>query len=216
MAQSSNGCLKVGCLLAVTFIVGVVMLVYYGVSLVVNSNITDKARNVYVSQMERLDVNTTKLKDMKNGIHFDNYGSEYITSFSAMTGEFWDMTCIFFQNSYQQVLQLNPQQQLQKNPSLLSSSMPYRWPIDKSTLYTNIGSFGMRFHPIHKRFIKHKGIDLACVSGNPIYATGDAVVELSSIGQPNIGYGEMLLLNHGNNYQTRYAHLSARFVGGWR
>ncbi|MFT4021653.1 MAG: M23 family metallopeptidase [Acinetobacter sp.] len=51
----------------------------------------------------------------------------------------------------------------------------------------------------------HPGIDLAAPSGTSIYASGDGVVTRS--GWVN-GYGQMVEINHGNGYITRYAHAS--------
>ena len=58
----------------------------------------------------------------------------------------------------------------------------------------------------------HKGIDLAANIGNNVYATGDATVQSTDLGQPRRGYGKQILLNHQYGYQTRYAHLSQIFV----
>lgn len=66
--------------------------------------------------------------------------------------------------------------------------------------------------PIYHRRILHKGIDLAANIGNNVYATGDATVQSTDLGQPRRGYGKQILLNHQYGYQTRYAHLSQIFV----
>jgi murein DD-endopeptidase MepM/ murein hydrolase activator NlpD len=43
--------------------------------------------------------------------------------------------------------------------------------------------------------------------GNPVYATGDGVVE--SVKFEFIGYGNQVVIDHGFGYKTRYAHLKA-------
>ncbi|WP_111895073.1 M23 family metallopeptidase [Acinetobacter sp. MB5] len=55
----------------------------------------------------------------------------------------------------------------------------------------------------------HPGVDLAAPSGTPIYASGSGVVTRS--GWVN-GYGQMIEINHGNGYITRYAHASRLLV----
>lgn len=51
----------------------------------------------------------------------------------------------------------------------------------------------------------HLGLDMATVQGGPIYASdGGTVVYAGPIGG---GYGIMVMLDHGNGYQTLYAHL---------
>ena len=100
-------------------------------------------------------------------------------------------------------------QQLSKNKEQLSAAVPAIWPIERSALRNNhIGAFNMRrMHPVLGYIRPHKGIDLGCDRGTPVYATGDAVVETASVGG-NGGYGHMVLLNHEFGYKTRYAHLS--------
>lgn len=58
----------------------------------------------------------------------------------------------------------------------------------------------------------HKGVDMSCNLGTPVYATGDAIVEKTDIGMRRRGYGKQILLNHEFGYKTRYAHLSKIFV----
>lgn len=57
----------------------------------------------------------------------------------------------------------------------------------------------------------HLGVDLGTVEGGPIYATDSGTVIYS--GPISGGYGIMVMLDHGNGYQTLYAHLSSTSVG---
>lgn len=65
--------------------------------------------------------------------------------------------------------------------------------------------FGMRNHPVHRVRRMHTGIDLACTTGTPIYATASGIV--TSAG-PAGGYGNTVNVGHGGTCSTRYAHLS--------
>lgn len=69
-----------------------------------------------------------------------------------------------------------------------------------------LSGHGMRTHPVlgYKRM--HHGIDLRADIGTEIYATGDGVVKFA--GRRGT-YGNLLEIDHGNGYVTRYAHLSA-------
>ncbi len=62
-----------------------------------------------------------------------------------------------------------------------------------------------RFNPVLKRVMPHKGIDFTASKGTPIYATGDGVINRS---YRSSSYGNVIFLNHGYGYQTRYAHLN--------
>ena len=101
-------------------------------------------------------------------------------------------------------------QLLSKNKEQMATAVPAIWPIDRKALHNNhIGAFNpRRFHPILHRIVAHEGIDLGCDRGTPVYATGDATVELAEGAGYNGGYGHQVLLNHEFGYKTRYAHLS--------
>lgn len=69
--------------------------------------------------------------------------------------------------------------------------------------------FGNRFHPVHKRYILHSGIDYATSLGTPVYATGNGVVKAAMYAS---GYGKVVRVNHGYGYESIYAHLSKYIV----
>ncbi len=113
---------------------------------------------------------------------------------------------------YETSLSLDELQQLSRNKEIMSQAIPAIWPIDRTKLRYGIWAFGMRRHPIYSSYIMHKGVDLACDIGNPVYATGDGVVERTDLGLPRKGYGKQILLDHEFGYKTRYAHLSRILV----
>ena len=63
-----------------------------------------------------------------------------------------------------------------------------------------------RFHPIHKRVMPHRGIDYAARKGTPVLAAGDGKVTIS---RQNNASGKYVVLKHGEQYMTKYLHLSA-------
>ena len=65
--------------------------------------------------------------------------------------------------------------------------------------------FGFRIHPIHKNRSFHRGIDLSCPIGTPIYAAKAGIVVNTVFSS---GYGMLIIISHGQNTYTRYAHLS--------
>ncbi|MFN2197246.1 MAG: peptidoglycan DD-metalloendopeptidase family protein [Anaerolineales bacterium] len=56
----------------------------------------------------------------------------------------------------------------------------------------------------------HPAIDLAGAEGSPVFATDSGVVVYS--GWSNYGYGNLVVIDHGNGWQSAYAHLSAAGV----
>jgi murein DD-endopeptidase MepM/ murein hydrolase activator NlpD len=69
--------------------------------------------------------------------------------------------------------------------------------------------FGRRTDPFTGKQANHRGVDFAGKSGAEIVAVADGVVTWSSV---RYGYGEMVEINHGNGYTTRYAHNSENLV----
>ena len=69
--------------------------------------------------------------------------------------------------------------------------------------------YGSRTDPFTGRAAFHKGIDFAGREGNDIVAVASGVVVWSG---SRYGYGEMIEVNHGNGYATRYAHNSNNLV----
>ena len=56
----------------------------------------------------------------------------------------------------------------------------------------------------------HKGLDIALSTGSPIYASAAGTVTFS--GWNSTGYGYLVIIDHGNGFQTYYAHCSALYV----
>ncbi len=62
-----------------------------------------------------------------------------------------------------------------------------------------------RKHPILNRIRAHKGVDYAARTGTPVKAAGDG--KIAFLGRKG-GYGQVMILEHGEHYETLYAHLS--------
>lgn len=58
---------------------------------------------------------------------------------------------------------------------------------------------------------RHTGLDIADKVGTPLYATDSGTVVISQYGY-NGGYGNTIVIDHGNGIRTRYAHASKLFV----
>ncbi|MGD0142922.1 MAG: M23 family metallopeptidase [Rhizomicrobium sp.] len=88
-----------------------------------------------------------------------------------------------------------------------AKSMLMKTPVDGARISSG---FGMRFHPVLGYTRMHKGIDFAVPTGTPVMAAGSGTIQIQGwLG----GYGNFVLINHGNTYSTAYGHLS-RFAPG--
>ena len=69
--------------------------------------------------------------------------------------------------------------------------------------------FGGRADPMGGGGEFHKGIDFKASTGDPVMAVADGVVSFSGV---RSGYGNVVEIDHGNGYVTRYAHNSRLLV----
>jgi hypothetical protein len=81
----------------------------------------------------------------------------------------------------------------------------FAYPINEKKLLIS-SPFGWRNHPIFGTSRFHTGIDLAYGSGTSIKASrAGKVVSAGSMG----GYGNAVIIDHGDGYKTLYAHMSS-------
>ncbi|MBL7858318.1 MAG: M23 family metallopeptidase [Cyclobacteriaceae bacterium] len=85
------------------------------------------------------------------------------------------------------------------------ASRPAIQPINNKQLNRLHLTYGTRFHPIFNVYQDHKGLDFAAERGTPVYATGDGKITMTYFSG---SYGNVIYLNHGHDFETRYAHLS--------
>jgi murein DD-endopeptidase MepM/ murein hydrolase activator NlpD len=93
-----------------------------------------------------------------------------------------------------------------KNKEQLLAALPAIQPVQNDDLKRTASGYGMRMHPIYKIRKMHPGMDFSAPVGTPVFATGDAVVQ--KVSKSRRGYGNHIILDHGFNYETLYAHLS--------
>ena len=70
---------------------------------------------------------------------------------------------------------------------------------------------GPRIHPVTGEYKNHGGTDIGASYGSAIYAADSGTVVRSSDGW-NGGWGNYVMIDHGNGMQTLYAHMSSRAV----
>lgn len=85
-----------------------------------------------------------------------------------------------------------------------------RTPVDFARISSRFTT--SRRHPVLNKIRAHKGVDYAAPIGTPIKATGDGKVVLA--GRKG-GYGNTVVIQHGQRYRTLYAHMNG-FAKGIR
>jgi len=92
-----------------------------------------------------------------------------------------------------------------RNKSDMLAHIPAIFPLKETEVKYISSYFGYRPDPIYKIEKFHSGIDFSANLGTEAYATGDGVVY--DVERNEWGYGNMVILDHGYGYKTRYAHL---------
>lgn len=84
--------------------------------------------------------------------------------------------------------------------------IPAIQPVPDRYLRTMASGYGVRRDPIYGTMKFHEGMDFSAPIGTPVYATAEGRVRTAS--RQGL-YGNLIEIDHGYNYMTRYAHLSA-------
>ena len=85
--------------------------------------------------------------------------------------------------------------------------VPFRKPVIGAVEFTS--GFGVRSDPFLGRPAMHTGLDFRAATGDPVRATANGRV--SSSGWTG-GYGRMVVVDHGGDLKTVYAHLATIFA----
>lgn len=93
-----------------------------------------------------------------------------------------------------------------KNKKDYLSRIPAIQPVSNKTLERIGSGFGYRTDPFYRTQRFHAGIDFTASRGVEVYATADGVIE--SVTSEIWGYGQHIIINHGNGFKTLYGHLS--------
>jgi len=96
--------------------------------------------------------------------------------------------------------------EMAKNKERLLAALPAIQPVSNRDLRRISSYFGYRTDPFYKIKKFHEGVDFTAPVGTEIYATGDGVV--TTVERLKVGYGNYIVIDHGFNYETLYAHLS--------
>lgn len=82
-----------------------------------------------------------------------------------------------------------------------------RAPLDFRRISSNFNP--KRLHPISKVVRPHRGTDYAAARGTPVWSSGNGRVIASGYTKAN---GNYIVIQHGNNIQTKYLHLHKRYA----
>jgi murein DD-endopeptidase MepM/ murein hydrolase activator NlpD len=168
-------------------------------------DITDRDNNVYRAVFEEDTIPYTVRNAGFGGVdRYAKYENLGIKNTDLLIGIYRNLD-ILQKKAYIQSKSFDRIAELASNKILIQRSMPLSAPVNLTQ--THLSSvFGYRIDPVFGGIQHHKGVDLSGKVGLPIYASGDGVVLVASYNGG--GYGNMVEIDHGFGYTTRYAHLS--------
>ncbi|MBD3161312.1 MAG: peptidoglycan DD-metalloendopeptidase family protein [Candidatus Eisenbacteria bacterium] len=91
-------------------------------------------------------------------------------------------------------------------PGLADLRGRLRWPVEGEV----IERFGVHVHPRFQTKVSNRGIDIAAPGGSPVVSVGDGTVAFVDWLS---GYGRCVIVNHGADTYTLYAHCRRVLVG---
>ncbi|MBL1320323.1 MAG: M23 family metallopeptidase [Methylophaga sp.] len=119
----------------------------------------------------------------------------------TLTGSEFNLNLASLSDTFdKQLHQLEVMQTYAVTNDAIASTIPSRRPINTGWLSSH---YGKRVDPFDGKMAFHSGIDFAGKEGDPIYAVADGIVSWTG---SKSGYGNMVEIDHGNGYVTRYAH----------
>jgi murein DD-endopeptidase MepM/ murein hydrolase activator NlpD len=99
-----------------------------------------------------------------------------------------------------QASQLDALQFLMVNRQMENDLTPSGWPVSKGWISSR---YGERNDPFTGERVQHRGLDFAGTRGTQVLSVASGVVIRAS---RQAAYGNMVEIDHGNGYRTRYAH----------
>lgn len=85
-------------------------------------------------------------------------------------------------------------------------STPLALPLNRSSYYRMTSGYGMRIDPFTFSTRHHNGLDFVSYRGASVLTTAPGTVTYAGVKN---GYGNVVYVDHGNGFATRYAHLES-------
>ena len=90
-----------------------------------------------------------------------------------------------------------------KNPPPRIGTGTFSKPLNRGTITSGYGS---RYHPVYRTYKKHSGVDIAAPYGSPVLASDGGKVIFAGW---KSSYGYCVIVDHGGNLSSLYAHMSS-------
>lgn len=143
------------------------------------------------------DLNRSKLEKNQKIVEFETIAAELNLNSDELTEQLKE------KNAAIKEIKAKITKLEEERKKLYEDNSAFRWPVQTSS-YRVTSQYGWRNDPFGKPATEyHKGIDIACSKGTPIIAVRGGIVTRASY---NGGYGECVIIYHGNGISSLYAH----------
>ncbi len=120
---------------------------------------------------------------------------------ASYTNQGVEHTALRYENSHGESNFFNPEGESMRKAFLKN-------PVDFTRISSNFSL--ARKHPILNTIRAHKGTDYAAPTGTPVLSTADGRVTFAD---RNGSFGKLVVIQHGDRFETKYAHLNAYAKG---
>ena len=130
---------------------------------------------------------------------------EFLTDIES-SREHYDSFCIEVearQKTFENILENKSAEQIRINSQIVPGNGSFAWPVNSSNVVSV--TFGTKLNAVHNVYRVHNGVDISGEYGSIVSAADDGLV--TAAGYDPV-YGNYVLINHGNGFETLYAQLS--------
>lgn len=171
------------------------------------NDLEQRDANLYRALLEAEPIPTaSRLRGSMDAYYYDSLatrtGSQLVADMARKADQL-EKSLYIQTKSYDEILGLA------KETEVKMQNLPAIQPVLNKDLTRVASGYGWRVDPIYhtKRF--HEGMDFTANTGTDVYATGNGTVSFSGWRQ---GFGNCVIINHGFNYESLYAHLFKSLV----
>ena len=171
------------------------------------NDLEQRDANLYRALLEAEPIPTaSRLRGSMDAYYYDSLATRTgsgLVADMALKADQLEKSLYIQTKSYDEILELA------KETEVKMQNLPAIQPVLNKDLTRVASGYGWRVDPVYhtKRF--HEGMDFTAPTGTDVYATGNGTVTFSGWRQ---GFGNLVIVDHGFNYETYYAHLSKSLV----
>lgn len=166
----------------------------------------DKLRQEQTALQSQLEETEQMILDLKNSLDEENETLDEIEKIEDETQAEIDRLTEELERQRRAAIAATAGATNYSGGGTVTGSGSFGWPVSCTYITSCVG---YRLHPISNVWKYHSGMDIASQYGDSVWASDGGTV---CIANWNGGYGNCVMIDHGNGYYTLYGHLSSIIV----